>query len=191
VAGDDLRTFFAVEIGADARRVARDVAERLAAEPGGDAVRWTRSEAYHVTLRFLGSTPRDRVGDVTAAVREAARDVAPFSLALGALHGFPTPARPRVVVIDLAPAQPIAALAARVEAAAVACGFAAEERAFRPHLTLGRTKDGSRRAPRLHASLGPSEPAPFRVGEIVFFRSVLAPGGSQYTPLERIALGGA
>lgn len=186
-----LRTFFAIEIGDAARREAGAVAQRLAAEPGGDAVRWSRPEAYHVTLRFLGATPRERVEDVVAAVREATRDVAPFSLRLGALHGFPTPKRPRVVVLDLEPAERIVALAAKVEAAVVASGFAAEERAFHPHLTLGRVKDRSRRAPLLDARLGPASPAPFRVEEIVFFQSVLAPGGSQYTPLERVSFGGA
>lgn len=186
-----LRTFFAIEIGDAARREAHAIAERLAAEPGGDAVRWSRPEAYHVTLRFLGATPRERVADVATAVRAVVRDVAPFSLRLGALHGFPTPARPRVVVLDLEPQGAVVALAASVERAAVETGFAPEARVFRPHLTLGRVRDGSRRAPRLHASLGPSDAAPFRVGEIVFFQSVLAPGGSQYTPLERIALGGA
>jgi 2'-5' RNA ligase len=186
-----LRTFFAIEIGAGARRVAAEVAERLAAEPGGHAVRWTRPEAYHVTLRFLGRTPRERVAPVAAAVREAAREVAPFSLGLGALHGFPTPARARVVVIDLEPPDAIVALAASVERAVVESGFAPEERAFHPHVTLGRVKDRSGRAPRLHASLGPTEPAAFDVASLVFFQSVLGRSGSQYTPLERIPFGGA
>ncbi|RIL07730.1 MAG: RNA 2',3'-cyclic phosphodiesterase [Proteobacteria bacterium] len=188
---DVLRTFFAVEIGDAARREARAVAERLAAEPGGDAVRWSRPEAYHVTLRFLGATPHARVADVAAAVRAAVRDVAPFSLRLGALHGFPTPRRPRVVVLDLEPPDAIVAVAARVESAVVEAGFAPEARGFHPHVTLGRVKERARRAPRLHATLGPADPAPFRVEQVVFFRSELAPAGSRYTPLQRIPLGGA
>lgn len=191
MAGDVLRTFLAVEIGDAARREARAVAERLAAEPGGEGVRWSRPEAYHVTLRFLGPTPRDRVAGVAESVREAVRDVAPLSLRLGPLHAFPTPRRPRVIVLDLEPADAIVALAARVESAAVAAGFAPEARAFHPHVTLGRVGVRSRRAPRLHESLGPSDPAPFRAEEVVLYESVLAPGGSHYTPLERIPFGGA
>jgi 2'-5' RNA ligase len=182
----DLRTFFAIELGDDARRIAADVAERLAAEPGGDGVRWTRPEAYHVTLRFLGRTPHDRAVDVARAVQRRIAGTAPFSLALGALHAFPSPRRPRVVVLDLAPAEPVVALAAAVEQGVVDAGFAPEERAFRPHLTIGRAKEHARRAPRLSASLGPSEPAPFDVAAVVFFSSVLGAGGSRYTPLARI-----
>lgn len=183
-----VRTFFAVEIGDAARREAARVAERLAAEPGGDAVRWSRPEAYHVTLRFLGPTPEDRVGAIAAAVRDATRDVAPFALRLGALHGFPNPRRARIVVLDLDPPDEIVPLAAKVEAAVAGAGFAPEERAFHPHVTLGRIKDRARTL-RLDAALGPADLAPFRVEEIVFYQSALAPGGSQYTPLERIPLG--
>ena len=198
MADDVLRTFFAVDLGAAARREAEAVAARLAAEPGGERVRWSRPEAYHVTLRFLGPTQRRRVADVAAAVRDAVRDVPRFTLALGPLHAFPTPRRPRVIVLDLTPAAAIGALAAQVEAAAVASGFAPEPRAFHPHVTLGRVKEGAaRRVPPagglawLDARLGPADPAPFRVEEIVFYESVLSSQGSHYTPLQRIPLGGA
>jgi 2'-5' RNA ligase len=96
VARDDvLRIFFAIEIGDAARRAAGAVAERLAAAPGGEAVRWVRPEAYHVTLRFLGTTPLDRVAGLVAAAQRATRNP-PFELRLGALAGFPS-RRPRAV----------------------------------------------------------------------------------------------
>jgi RNA 2',3'-cyclic 3'-phosphodiesterase len=182
----DLRTFFAIELGGAARRVAAEVAKRLAAEPGGEGVRWTRPEAYHVTLRFVGRTPVDRVVAMARAVQDRIAGFAPFTIRLGALHALPTPRRPRVVVLDLAPAEPIVALAGAVEQGVTDAGFAFEERTFRPHLTLGRVREHGRRAPRLHASLGPSEPAPFDVASIVLFQSVHADGGSRYTPLARI-----
>lgn len=185
--GDVLRTFFAVEIGDAARREAAAVADRLAAAPGGTAVRWTRPEAYHVTLRFLGRTPRASVESLVAAAREATRGIAPFSAQLAALGGFPE-RRPRVVVVDVAPEAPLVALAQALEAIAVAAGFEPDERAHHPHLTLGRVKDRAKRAPVLHAKDGPQDPAPFDVASYALFESVLAPSGSQYTVLERIAL---
>ncbi|MBS1106090.1 MAG: 2-5 ligase [Deltaproteobacteria bacterium] len=184
---DALRIFFAVEIGDAARRAARAVAERLAAAPGGDAVRWVRPESYHVTLRFLGATPRDRVAGLVATARRATRAIAPFELRLGALAGFPS-RRPRAVVLDVAPHETIVALAREVERAVVEAGFAPEQRAFHPHLTLGRVRE--RRAPFLDPEEHPAAAAPFAVGCFVLFQSVPATTGTQYTPLERISLGG-
>lgn len=185
-----LRTFFAAEIGDAARREANAIANRLAAAPGGAAVRWTRPESYHVTLRFLGKTPRERIAPLAAAAREATRAIAPFSARLAALGGFPQ-RRPRVVVLGVEPEAPLAALVQALEAVVVAAGFEPDERVYHPHLTLGRVKDRAKRAPILHPEDGPSDPAPFAVTSYTLFQSVLAPGGSQYTPLERISLGGA
>ena len=185
---DVLRTFFAVEIGDAARRAARAVAERLAAAPGGETVRWVPPESYHVTLRFLGTTPRDRVASLVAAAQRATRAIAPFELRLGALAGFPS-RRPRAVVLDIAPHESIVALAHEVESAVVEAGFAPEPRAFHPHLTLGRVRERARRTPFLDPAESPADAAPFAIDSFVLFQSVLAATGTQYTPLERIALG--
>ena len=185
---DVLRTFFAVELDDASRRAAHDVAQRLAASPRGDAVRWVRPESYHVTLRFLGATPRDRIADLVAGAQRATRASAPFEMQLGALAGLPA-LGPRVVVLELAPPGPIAALATQVEGAVVAAGFPAEPRAFHPHLTIGRIRERRGRAPRLDPALGPTDAVPFAVTSFALFQSDLDAGGARYTPLERIALG--
>ena len=185
---DALRTFFAVEIDDASRSAAHAVAQRLAAAPRGDAVRWVRPESYHVTLRFLGTTQRSQLAELIAAAQRSTRGIAPFALQLGKLAGLPAQG-PRAIVLDVAPHEPIAALAAQVERAAVAAGFAAEPRAFRPHLTLGRIRARRGRAPLLDPAQGPAAVAPFAVTSFALFQSDLDPGGARYAPLERIALG--
>jgi 2'-5' RNA ligase len=91
--------------------------------------------------------------------------------------------------VDVVPHEPIAALAAQVESAVVVAGFAAEPRAFRPHLTLGRIRERRGRAPRLDPALTATRVAPFAVTSFALFQSDLDPGGARYAPLERIALG--
>jgi 2'-5' RNA ligase len=181
-----VRAFFAVEIGNEARREAGDHARRLAGGAGGDAVHWVRSEAYHVTLRFLGAVAVDRIPELVDRVRDATAGIGPFELRLGALRAFPSERRPRVVAIELEPAEPLAALAVAVERGSVAAGFAPEKRSYRPHLTLGRVRGPH--PPRLEGCVAP---APFPVRSFTLFRSELSPRGSTYTPLERIPLDGA
>jgi len=183
-----LRTFFAIEIGEAARRAAAELVDALRRDPGCAAVRWGRPEGFHVTLRFLGPTPEERVPALAAAVRDATAGIAPFSLALGALGAFPDARRPRVVFVGVEPAEPVAALAAAVERGVVAAGFAPEPRPFHAHLTLGRIRELRRRV-RLPAGVR-AEAAPFPVASLVLFRSQPGAAGSTYTPLERIALGG-
>ena len=185
---DVLRTFFAVELDDGSRRAAHAVAQHLAGAPGGEAVRWLPPESYHVTIRFLGTTPRNRVEGLIAAALHATRAIAPFELRLGVLAGLPSQG-PRAIVLEVAPHEPIAALAKQVESAVVAAGFAAEPRAFRPHLTLGRIRERRGRAPRLDPAISPTQTTPFAVNSFALFQSDLDAGGARYTPLERIALG--
>jgi len=183
-----LRTFFAIEIGDEARRAAEALVERLRADPGCGAVRWSRLEAFHVTLRFLGPTPEERVPALVEAVRRETAGAAPFALALGALGAFPDERRPRVVYVAVEPHEPVAALAAAIERGAVAAGFPAEPRPFHGHLTLGRVRE-QRRGVRLPEGERCAA-APFPVESLVLFRSELSSAGSTYTPLAQIALGG-
>jgi 2'-5' RNA ligase len=181
-----LRAFLAADVGEAARRALAAASERLAREVRGREVRWARPETYHLTLRFLGEIEAERTAPLARAVREAVAPFAPFELRLREVVAFPSARRPQVIAATVEPEAPLVALAGAVEAAALRAGFPADERAFRPHLTLGRVRD--RRHPGL-ASAGPLEPSPFRVAEVVLYRSELLPEGALHTPVERMPLG--
>ena len=81
-------------------------------------------------------------------------------------------------------------LAAAVESAFVAEGFAPEERPFSAHLTLARVRepDSGRRLAR---ALPEVPPEPFGVvaaSSLVLFRSELTPRGADHAELLRVAL---
>src|SRR5262245_269882 len=166
-----IRAFIAVELSDAARRAAAAVCQALRAAAGGPDVRWVRPEALHVTLRFLGQLETSRLPALVESVAAALAGSAPFRLELGAVQLFPGPGRPRVVVLEVGPEAPLAALAAAVERGVVAAGCEPEPRRFRPHLTLGRVR--GRAAPDV--ATAPPPPSPFEVTEAVLFRSDLGP----------------
>jgi 2'-5' RNA ligase len=182
--GAAVRAFFAWMPPEGARHALAALARELRARPDGDAVRWVRPEGYHVTLRFLGNVPTAAVPALAEAVGDALAGSPRFTVTLGATHAFPSARRPRVVVIELEPEAPLAALAARVEAGVVAAGLPAEKRRFRAHLTLGRVR--GRRLPALDAPA--PDAGPLEVGEVVLFRSDLGESGSRYAPLAQLPL---
>lgn len=189
MAGAGIRVFWALELGAAARRRAAAIAAALREQPDGDAVRWVREESLHMTLRFLGAIEPERVEPLVAAVTGAVRG-APFEARLAGVELFPSRRRPRVVALGVAPAEPLAALAAQVERGAVAAGFPGEPRPFRAHVTLGRAHGNRRFAldPAVTGSVTAAADA-WDVTEIVLFRSdPAASGGARYTPLARVSL---
>jgi len=151
------------------------------------SARWAKPETFHATLRFFGDTSDAQQSALCDLVRELAEGASPLSVRAPSVHGFPVPSRAHVLVLDVLDAEPeplLAGLAARAEAAAVALGFARDERPFHGHLTLARMRkavDVSSLAPEA-ASLPPGH-----VTAITLYASRSGPTGAVYTPLARAA----
>lgn len=184
-----MRLFVAVTPPPEVRRAALEAVEGAARELGG-AVRWTKQENVHLTLKFLGEVPQETLGVVRDALGEACSARTPFVAGLRNLGAFPTPRRARVVWAGVDEgAEEMTALAAGIESALEPLGFEREGRPYMPHATLGR----ARKHPvgiDLHGARVQNAPI-FRVGSAELVRSTLAPGGSIYEVLEVFALDGA
>jgi 2'-5' RNA ligase len=173
------------------RRLAALAVElRRAAGRAADEIRWVEPEKIHLTVQFLGAVP-ERVPAVELGVRAAAAAARPLSLAVRGAGGFPNARRPRVVWAGLAgDVAPLAALAEDLGRRLAPLGFPPEERAFSPHLTLGRARD-RRGAPGMAGALARvahGDGAPWRAAELVLIESHLSPKGPRYEPVARFAL---
>lgn len=154
-----------------------------------DGWRWVDPALVHLTLRFLGETDGARLAEVAAAAGEAARGAPRHAVQVCGWGVFPASRRPRVLWAGLAgDLQPLCGLAERLERGARSLGFAPEERAFRPHLTLARAaRDAAPRPPGTPDDAAPDFGA-MPVEELVLYRSHLGPTGATYEPLARLAL---
>ena len=189
-----IRSFVAIDVTGAARDAVVAFLDRLRAT--GADVAWSRPDALHVTLKFLGSVDPERLARLGAALDAAVREQAAFTLTLRGVGAFPSLGRPTVLWIGV-DAPELAALAARVDDAARAEGFAPEARVFHPHLTLGRIRDDRRRRrggalpAERRGALEAERTTVFGVVEIadvILFRSDLGARGARHTPLVRFPL---
>jgi RNA 2',3'-cyclic 3'-phosphodiesterase len=180
------RLFIATPLSEDVRRA---LSEHLTRHLGGRTLpgRVVAPENWHLTLKFLGDTPKDASDRLRRVV--AATDLGTtFELAFTSLGAFPNPARARVLWLGTGDGAPdLAALAARVEHAAVSAGFEAEARPFAAHLTLSRLKPEI--DVRTVLATVPRFDRRQTVAEVVLFRSHLSREGPRYEALQRFALG--
>ena len=190
-----LRLFFAVPIPTEARERVGELIERVQAGVGdGKArIRWVRVDGLHLTLRFLGPTPEDRLAPLRASADAIAGAAPPFEVLLSGGGAFPSLARPRSLWIGVRDgADRLANLADALTNAAGECGLVLDTRPFAAHLTIGRT-DGVRLGPVVartleHAADGLD--VRFITDRIVLFRSLLGGGPARYEPLHEARLGG-
>ena len=150
--------------------------------------RWIDIENQHVTLKFLGSTPGDRVEEVERVCTMVASGHRSASLSLTETGAFPSARRVRVLWIGIDdPGELLSRIASDLDQAFEPLGFAAEGRDFTPHLTLCRFK----MPVPLKAGLPQvdlSGLGPFEIGSIELFRSHLSPKGARYEVLRSFAL---
>lgn len=186
-----MRCFVAIELSAGARSA---LARALEAVSGNRDVRWVAAAQLHITLKFLGDVDDGRVREVIRVVRAAAAGIPPFALRLGRFGAFPDERNPRIFWCRVEDREEgCAAWLAAADPALAQLGFAPEQRAFRPHVTLGRSRSrrgGAALADLLRSPPRLRDPGPFDVDEVVLFESVLGPGGPRYTALDRAPLGG-
>jgi len=109
---------------------------------------------------------------------------------IGAPGVFPESGPATVLWVGLTdPTGALSSLADSLSATLHRSGFALEERAFVPHLTLGRCKDGNPKARGVMAELRVAT-LPFSVEAVTVFRSERGADGARHIPLEVIKLGG-
>jgi RNA 2',3'-cyclic 3'-phosphodiesterase len=149
-------------------------------------VRWIKRESLHLTLKFLGQVDDARVETVQKAIAAAVAPLPRFTISCRGLGVFPDIRRPRVIWAGLEGGA-LAALAQATEAALDPLGFPREAREFKPHLTIGRWREGARGGDALRGELERWRHHDFgasAVDDTVLFQSVLKRGGAEYTPLK-------
>ena len=183
-----MRLFAALPVTGEAERELRALLARCR---GRDwPVKWVRDDGLHVTLRFLGEVASERVSMVREALGGAVAGTPALPFSPTELGAFPSLARARVLWAGYDSEAALELLAHRVERAVMELGFPAEPRAFRPHVTLGRVREGAR-LPRegLGALAAETLTAAFVVVRVVLYESRTGAGGSRYEELASFALG--
>ena len=188
--GGVVRLFIALPVDDAVKNAMADWQRRLKPAFERGMVSWTNPVGIHLTLKFLGNTPEERIAGLAAHLAPRLRNFGPVTLRAAGTGVFPHPAKPRVLyaatrVID----GDLTGLAAAVEAGCRDYGFGAGDKAFRPHLTLARLK---RMNHRHLENMQLSETAPdfgqWTASGVVLYSSKLTPAGARYAAVHRWAL---
>lgn len=194
-----MRIFVALDLNQAIReRIQKFVEEIRSTAP--DA-RWISGESLHVTLKFIGECPDEKVRQIEASLGSVQAE--PFQVTFSGAGFFPTPRTARVFWAGIEACDALAQLAKTIDKSLTGTGIPKEDRAFSPHLTLARIRGGSG-APGRRKDDKPNRqfaelqdfltthPAPefgtMTAREFFLYRSELSSKGSQYTKIARFEL---
>jgi len=190
---NDIRSFIAIELPDDIRQSIDNVTRQLRAR-GIPAIRWVHVNNIHLTLQFLGEVPSKDLNAIAEQLKLTAKQSRPFEIRISGLGCFPNRRQPRVIWVGVKAPPELAALQKSIQDENVRLGITPENRAFSPHLTLGRIAhdvlpSDLARISEILSSTTIGELGKFTPTQIILFRSELRSEGAQYSPLIAAPLG--
>lgn len=163
----------------------------------GRGIKPVAAHSMHITLKFVGDTPQDRVARLSELIQQSiAANQPAIDVKLRGLDAFPNRQRPSILWAALVGAEQLVEIAESLNRLFEPEGFAREGRTYTPHLTMARVRaqrQGSRSVipERVLDLLDEHRETDFgsiRVGEVVFYQSVLKDSGPIYTRLITVPL---
>ena len=191
---EQVRSFVAIELPEELKRELIELVGQLKSGVHS-GVKWVDPNGIHLTLKFLGNVAVDRLDEVTDALADATRGIAPFRLAVRGLGVFPNPRRVRVAWVGLSgETDQLRRLHEQVESGLARLGFTVESRPFTGHLTLARVRDQvspdeRQRFGQLIESSGFEAEHDIEVDAIHLMKSQLTRQGAIYSRISSVGLG--
>jgi 2'-5' RNA ligase len=190
-----MRLFIAFELPKGLLNVLGEIQDELRARMPERAVRWTKPEAIHLTLKFLGEVDDEHVTEIETALARASDGLEAFTLDAEGLGCFPNVKKPRVLWVGVGGnSNSLNAAWEAVEQEVAPLGFPTDDRGFHPHLTLGRV--GRHTSKRDASAVGKvigranlKNIGSWHADAICLVKSDLQPTGAVYTILKRFPIG--
>lgn len=188
-----IRTFLAIDIPKEIKDSMEKIQYRLRNTLKEGMIRWTKPGSVHLTLKFFGSISDRDIEHINKLLKDSVKGFKPFAIAAEKVGVFPNARQPRVLWLGITSGDDtLMTLQKQIDDDLHSIGFPREERAFRPHLTLGRTK-AHRGIEGLSTVL--EEFKDFKAGGfpaqgLTLYRSDLRPEGPIYTKLGYFPLEG-
>ena len=183
-----IRTFIAIETPSDIR--AKIISLQRTLKQIDADVRWESEDTLHTTIKFLGDVNENILPTLVSLIEPIAQNQSPCTIIIEKSGCFPNTHQPRVIWVGCTnPDNKLTAIKKMIDTALQPHGFEIEQRAFTPHITLGRVK-GTKNLSHLISSMEKLtfEPQQYTVHEVVLMKSVLRLEGSEYSVLKKFQL---
>lgn len=186
-----IRTFIALEISEAIKEEITKIQDEIK-QSNSISGKWVLKDNMHLTLKFLGDTPLDKVKKVKEAIQDCFREDNLINCNVAKVGVFPNDRFARVIWVGIEKGDiEIINLAKKIEKILSKLGFKKEKKDFKTHITICRPKQILDRnhfqliLEKINNSFQPKE---FVINKIIFFESRLTPQGPIYTPLSSICL---
>ena len=183
------RLFVAIKIVPDEQFLS--VYSSLKREMVLDKMKWVEPHNFHLTLKFLGNTPTEKIPAITGALHEVAQNHPAFTFSLNKTGLFGSSYQPRILWFGSdQPATELVRLGEEVLDGLARAGFPRDRQNFVPHLTVARIKqvirkEAFQKTVQKHQNDFIQK---ITVGRFYLYESMLRPEGPEYKIIKTFSL---
>jgi len=183
-----IRAFIAIDLSPEIQNRLDDVLQNYRAQLPNVPIRWVAATNIHLTLKFLGDVSLSNLSLLTDMIQQEISSHHQFDISVGGSGAFPNLRQPRVVWVGVEAPPELTAIQTGIEMTTARLGYSREERAFSPHLTLGRvSRNASSQDVKAIAKALETTKVGFLgatcVEKVYLYRSDLQPTGAVYTQI--------
>lgn len=183
-----IRTFICIDLPSNLKSRLENLTVELQ-KSSKSKIGWVKPNNMHLTLRFLGDIAKEQISIVQGCVERSCEGISSFTVTASELGVFPNLRHPRVFWVGIKDFTAyLLPLQKKLEQELVKAGFDKADKAFSPHLTIGRVREGNPQ--EVITKLGQIKftPENILVKELIVMQSELKTGGSVYTKLAIVPL---
>jgi len=183
-----MRTFIAVDFPPEIIAKVAKIIQYFKTQTPEKAMKWVPVENLHLTVKFLGDVPENKLDQVKTILSSSLKRTPSFNIEIGGLGIHPNKNKPRVIWLNIACDQELIDIHQNLNMALVPAGIEPENRKYSPHLTIARIrkqtgKDTRQEVGRTLAQFRVDRLDKVTINEIILYKSELTRNGPIYTPL--------
>jgi len=182
------RTFIAIKTAISEESEA--LLNHLKRELKDEKIRWVDTNNLHLTLFFIGDTSEELINEIKKKLMTELNNVKSFKLSCKGLGVFRNVYNPKAIWFGFEDSMSLDRLKNNLNQALKDLGFEIEEKIFKPHLTIGRTKHikNKNKLKELMSSNENVKIQDFYIKEVSFYESILTSKGATYKVIDTFLL---
>jgi len=193
LSAEHFRLFIAIAIPDGVKEQVKSMQDQLRQSLNRGAVRWTKPDQFHLTLRFLGGIEAGSVEPLIHSLRTVCQSAQSLQLRARGVGFFPNVSAPRVIWVGVRDSsERLVLLQQAVQQATLRFTSEKPEERFSGHITLGRVKHLSRQETdalaRTAERFSEKSFGEWTATEIDVLRSLHSPRGAEHRVLANAEL---
>lgn len=183
-----MRTFIALDFSPEIINKITEIINYFKTQTPQRALKWVAPQNLHLTIKFLGEVPENKIEQIKGLINQALRNENAFEIGVDGIGMYPNQHMPRVVWLGIEGSERLKGIHNKLDTTLEKADIPPDKRSFNPHLTIARIrrntdKETVKEIGKTLSGFNVDSLGRCTINNIILYKSDLTPEGPEYTAL--------